>query len=44
MSAVTLPVVNVEEKLFQKQLDFASSTKGITVKQLKKDGCVGDNI
>ncbi|HUT52656.1 MAG TPA: molybdopterin-dependent oxidoreductase [bacterium] len=28
-----------EEKLFQAQLDFSSSTKGITVKQLKKDGC-----
>jgi DMSO reductase family type II enzyme molybdopterin subunit len=27
-----------EEKLFQSLLDYASSTKGITVEQLKKDG------
>jgi len=28
-----------EEKLFQKQLDFSSSTRGMKLKQLKKDGC-----
>lgn len=28
-----------EEKLFQRQLDFSTSTRGIKLKQLKQDGC-----